>query len=329
MQSQSQTTAPEQQASRSEDGPDTVTRHNGDPIQSDVDFFAPPPPEIGNLLTAESTLKKGKKPMEAMVRWPLIVASAGAIMVAVHSLWQPNQAASAVGSLTTWDVVVYYTIVVAAGAFVGWCVHYFTRFTPVCSYTGHLGVARCTLQGSRDGPLKWNVLPFEFASTLKRGTTEKYHNGVYTGTTYRFIWRSTDNQVLLKLNGSFSAKNGAPKAHDAFWFASAAEVAWTMFAYQRVKQQYKANGYVEFVLDSSDAIRVHEDALEFVHRGTSTWIRNDEIKEMSIHAGQVRIVHKDARWFSNKGKHQFKYENLPNAKLLLHTFGVLLGRHFE
>src|SRR5688572_2875353 len=42
--------------------PDDVTAHNSEPVDRTRDFFHPPPAEIGKVLTAHSTLVRGKEP---------------------------------------------------------------------------------------------------------------------------------------------------------------------------------------------------------------------------------------------------------------------------
>src|SRR5436305_1458122 len=52
-------------------GPD-VLNHAGDPIAADADFFAPPPDEIGTVITAHSTLRRGQRPFSAPARGALM-----------------------------------------------------------------------------------------------------------------------------------------------------------------------------------------------------------------------------------------------------------------
>src|SRR5437016_8668858 len=59
-----------------------VTNHVDEPISSDRDFFAPPPPEIGQVTSAHTSLRIDKKPMSPAARRSLAVAVA-AVGVAI------------------------------------------------------------------------------------------------------------------------------------------------------------------------------------------------------------------------------------------------------
>src|SRR5262249_10240351 len=56
-----------------------LPHHAGEPLPQDVEFFAPPPPQIGGLISANSTLRRGKEPwsLAARLAWFFGVGSVG------------------------------------------------------------------------------------------------------------------------------------------------------------------------------------------------------------------------------------------------------------
>ena len=52
--------------------PESVVTHAGMPIPEEMDFFASPPPEIGEIQTAFSTLKTTKRPLSPFARAAII-----------------------------------------------------------------------------------------------------------------------------------------------------------------------------------------------------------------------------------------------------------------
>ncbi len=57
--------------------PAGVTAHDGTPIPDDVDFFAEPPPEIGPVASAYSTLKVGRGADRRWIRAAIVLVLAG------------------------------------------------------------------------------------------------------------------------------------------------------------------------------------------------------------------------------------------------------------
>jgi len=53
-----------------------VKDFNGNPLPGDLDFFVSPPPEIGTLYSAFSTLKRGQQPMGPVARFGCAVGGA-------------------------------------------------------------------------------------------------------------------------------------------------------------------------------------------------------------------------------------------------------------
>lgn len=69
---------------------ENVVRHVGSPIIPDMEFFAPPPPEIGEILSADSSLSRSKQATQAQERIKncMFWAAGGAVGAALLHFWQ-------------------------------------------------------------------------------------------------------------------------------------------------------------------------------------------------------------------------------------------------
>ena len=54
-----------------------------------------------------------------------------------------------------------------------------------------------------------------------------------------------------------------------------------------------------------------------------------DIKTLTVHDGTFEIETHDARWFSRKGRFQFEYGSMGNARLFLHALEHLAGYVFN
>src|SRR5690348_15621781 len=130
-------------------GPDVV-QHNGEPIAPESDFFAPPPKEIGEVLTASTTLKTSKHPTNMISRIALsgFLGSAGSALLYF------------LGVEETFLQVLAFLVL----APIGW---WLTGFKHTVRYVGKEGIARLVCRGRRDRIVKEEVFRFADASELR------------------------------------------------------------------------------------------------------------------------------------------------------------------
>src|SRR5262245_35614023 len=71
-----------------EGAPAEITNHDGGPLPQGLDMFVPAPREIGPVMSAYSTLQRGKKPIstEAKVAWMLMLPGFGVLIGALVAL---------------------------------------------------------------------------------------------------------------------------------------------------------------------------------------------------------------------------------------------------
>ena len=299
--------------------PEGIPGHAGTPIPSDLDFFEPPPEEIGEIVSAWSSLSTDKEPMGPTLRWILAFVIGvggwlgGTLLFRMFDV-RDDFAANALGGLIG---VIGLLVVLAV-----------TRFKHTCSYVGTKGVLTATLKGGRFRTPSIQQFLFDEAEKLFTSQTRHYYNGVYTGTSYDYRWADVGNRTQFQLKGTYQAKDGNPKPKDPFHLAMSAEMAWSQYLLDGMQEELEREGCVEFPVNKSDLVRVGPGFLEFVLKGAPTRVEAADIKELSISDGTFNIKTHDAKWFGSKGKYRFNYGRMGNAKLFVFSLERLLGVRF-
>jgi hypothetical protein len=301
------------------DGPpwaptDTVTDHLGRELRSDRDFFMAPPPEIGEVITAFSSLTHDHKPNRATDFVAcLVVAAAGfaGFMHLSNKLLPAN------------EVVSY--CVGAAGAvlafFLGRAV-FNPRAIQLCSYVGSRGVARFLCRTNRGRITEANVFLFQNAVELRTSTTEVYVNGIYQETVYRFDWFDVDGNVCFQIcgkhTGYFLGDHIFKEA--PYQWALSAEKAWTLQYSERLREQAALTNSLRFNLLDGAWLAVEPGFLE-VHLvdGTAVRCSPEDIETLSLSAGiyTLRLLGSRKSIFSSSGIHTFSHESIANGMLFL------------
>ena len=179
-----------------------LLRHSGDPIDPRSDFFAEPPAEIGELVSAETSLREGQKPWRLPTRLAMIgLIGWGGYMVT-------DYLARGAGP---WDQGTYMSLGLLATFVVMVVAWFLTRFSQTCSYVGKLGIARFRCVGSRSRARLKSLFLFEDAADLRTSQTRHYTNGIYTGTAYAFNWTNDAGKKVFKLTGNYRGENKPPR----------------------------------------------------------------------------------------------------------------------
>lgn len=301
--------------------PDGLMTHADMPIAADMDFFISPPEEVGEVLSAFSTLSRKKEPMGATTR--LIIG-----MVVAFVCW-----------LGLWLIISMSNpldggmghVVGGIVGLIGFAITYaFTGFKHTCTFVGKKGIARYTIKGSREADPTEELLEFDQATDLFTGQTRHYTNGVYSGTHYNFRWDGGDGRKLLNLNGTFHSEAGNPKPTDPFHFAQSGEIAWSIYLLDQLQSELEKHESVEFKVNRSDAVRVGIGFMEFCFGGKEQRVEGEDLKHISIAGGTFSFKTADAGgWFSSKGKFSFSYANMANARCFLLVLNNLLGVSFD
>jgi len=294
--------------------PAGMLTHADVPIAPELDFFAPPPPEIGEVLNAFSSLKRGRRPLSAAAKGAILFLP-GIVTLAALSYTK------AVDDI--WQVVIFIVLFV-----IGW---FFTRFAHTCTYVGKDGVARIRCKRDRENITQQEVFRFRDATELRTSQTRHYHNGAYTGTGYDFAWTDDQDRRVFRCNGTYRGEKKPPKPTDAFHFAEAAEVAWSIHLLDRAQEQLEQAGAIVFRLGGTDWVAVGPGFLELNLKGERRRCESAEIGGFSINGGTFKLKRTDAQegWFRSTGVFQFPYATMANARVFLLAIDRLLGHRFS
>lgn len=297
--------------------PAGVTAHDGTPLDADRDFFQPPPPEIGPVISAYSTLTVGKNPVPLFLRLLLVGACAVGCYALIWWVNQPGHRSDA-RFFVPIAAVVGFLIAVPIVLIV-------TGFKHTLSYVGKNGFSKHTLKGRRGKKTKDEMLLFADAAELRSGETRQYYNGVYTGTYYDYTWTNREGKRVYRAKASYRSQKGTPKTKDPYHIVSAGERAWTAHLLEGAEAELKEKGYLQFGLTKGDWVRVGPGYFEFCRGGEVARCDAAEIKTLQLAGGYFNIQHANAKWFSREGKYGFDYKKLANAKLFLVAVDRLIG----
>ena len=290
----------------------------GPPLPADIDFFVPPPEEIGPLRSAYSTLRQGKEPTSFGARL-FITVLVGSLLGLVGSL-----------TMSFFDIrnpfwkIALPSLLAVLGAVI---VMMSTRFRHTCSYVGQEGVARYVCSGKRDKVTVNELFLFRTATDLRTRTTIRYYNGAYQGTDYAFTWADISGQQRYQIKGSHNSEAGNPAAKDPYQFGRAAEIAWTLYLLPGAYELIGMGGVVLFTIKGGDWIKLGKGVMTLSTAGSSVEWPVEEIRDCSIKQGIVRIRRKDAKegWFSAVGVYKISFNHLANAQLFFHMLDKVVG----
>jgi hypothetical protein len=303
-----------------------VTGHAGQLLESNLVFYIPPPPEIGYIRNAYSTLEAGKPTTQwqwghvlgLLFGGVFLAFGAALITRSIFSLISP-ELGLLVGIGT---VVVVMWLMLRDGLII-----------PVeCSYVGEKGVARFI----------WNKIPqpvngtgvflFQEAQDLQTEQTRHYRNRIYQNTTYSFDWYNNAQRVFV-ISGFHYSQDSQPPVQDKYHFALAAEQAWSAFALERARSSLANSGTVSFRLGGNNELIVGSGFLEIVQNRQTARVSTEEIGRVTILQGVVTVRRKDAKTgffgIGSSGIFNFNYKDIANAKLFIILFDALVGVDFN
>lgn len=294
--------------------------HAGYPLKPDLKFFVDPPTEIGTLLSADSTLLQGQVPMTNAVRWVMSVlfgVVVGAIAGAGVSVYARGL-----------NDNVYLTMALTTPAVIGLsyaCI----RFSHRCTFVGTDGVATFDCSGSIDR-VSERLLRFDDAVELRVSRTRNYHTSAlgtdYLGTSYHYYWTNKRNETLFSLRGGYKSEADEPPPDNEYYLAVAAESAWTDHLSRNLDRVMGKGRSIRFGLSRNDCIRLSPTELEITIGGRKASLDARDIECVEIVNGRVSVREVGGKrgWFSNKGIHDFPYEDLGNAQFFLYAVQQVL-----
>lgn len=295
-------------------GPE-VTNHAGGPLVPDMRFAVAPPPQIGEITSADSPLRLGKTPQTLPKR--LGAALIGAAVVLAFAQY--------IGLRTSHQFLDGLLSIIAAviGGIIGWFVG---RPKLACTFVGEEGVAEMHFDPRQQKVHKEDVLPFAQAESLRVSQTRHYTNGIYTGTEYNFRFQDSVGKPLMTISGRHSSQKGQPKPYDRFWFGVATEIAWSQYMLPRLLHRLGQGEPVRFALNGQDYVSIDRENIE-LHLGKKHEVLPfRDFAGVTVHQGTVTVARRDAKsgilGIGRSGYFSFPYANLSNGRLFL----VLMNR---
>jgi hypothetical protein len=196
-----------------------VPDHSGFKRPPDSELFAPPPPEIGQVLSAGSTLRINQ--VALLFRNRVVLALVGGFVLFFALAWSfragtPDQRNGA---------LMLGTVLGAGFAFLLWIS---TRFSHECNYVGREGIAQIFLNEARENMPVVKSLRFADATELQTDVVRHHQGkGSYSGTSYSYVWMDDAGNPVYTLKGTYRAGKGKmPARGNSFHFAVAAQAAW-------------------------------------------------------------------------------------------------------
>jgi hypothetical protein len=292
------------------------TSHTGSPIPRTMDFFIPPPVEIGKIISAHSNVNLNKPHPSPILNCIAIgIIALFAAMLGDLLILKTNGNNPTIATGRVLFSILFGGIAIWQG---------FTRLVvfPLCSYVGDKGIAEFRQMSDSIQKIKPKIVLFKNVDSLFTQMTRSYYNGIYTGTSYEYKWL-IDERVMRAFSGYFYNWQNVPNSKHHWHFINSGELSWTEYLWGKSQQEYERKGYVEFRMskNSGSKFQVVRVGLGWVEFGSqkegNTRIKLSDMKKMSLADGAFSFVHKDAKWLSSQGKFYFNYASISNAKLFL------------
>ncbi len=302
---------------------DSVTLHSGDPLPENRTYLAGPVIEIGKVLSAHSNMH-GDKGAEAQTA-KRIGSAIGGFFLGAIAVW-------AIGAkIRLWYLNDAPPIALVIGAVIGAIIGYIASKPKYeTSYVGEDGIASYKY-GGRDSTIgKSDVFLFSRGDVLQTQQTQNYHNGVYTGTSYSFVWNNAAGKPEHTIQGAFQHKEGNPPTEDAYWYGVAAENAWSRAKLPLLRQKLANGETVFFPVKGKGAVGVSKQGLTIQIGGKQEAVPLDAIGNLGIDKGEVTISRVGAKkgflGIGADGVYKFPYGGLGNARLFLGLLAEVSGQ---
>ena len=200
------------------------------------------------------------------------------------------------------------------------------RFNHSCTYVGAKGVAWYQCTGGRARLTRTDLFLFKNAADLRTGQVRHYFNGIYNGTNYFYTWSNEKGKTIYTLAGRFRSEAGTPKVTDPFYFALAAEAAWSQYLLKNIDRLTDDDNLIFFALTRGNYVQLGK-GLFILKLGKNTMeLEADHIESITMNNGIVYVKEAGGKqgWFSNTGIHQFAYKDLGNAQFFIFAVEKLL-----
>jgi hypothetical protein len=293
--------------------PASLKLHSGRPLDSKLIFFASPPPEIGEVLSGYSSLKKNQSIFSKLATIPSDVWQ-GALLFGVVAGFVPGLLIKLIPGA---NLIALIVGLVCGFGVLGFFVK--AAMMPRCSYVGKKGVAQFINDAVPDTFL------FENATELRTEETLKYKNNVYQGTSYTYTWTPKEGKPFAIL-GMYVSEQKIPDDKNDYTLALSAEKAWTAFTFERAKKELEEKGSITFRANNADTLTLTDGVLEIYRGGETARLTREDMPMITLEKGVVTVSSKDTSYnfFGSTGAYKFNYHDIANASLFLVLFDSLV-----
>ncbi|BAY80768.1 hypothetical protein NIES267_02330 [Calothrix parasitica NIES-267] len=308
-----------------------IKTHKGNSIPPNLVFFTPPPREIVNLRSAASTLETGKPGLQMKgidvfnkIFSAVFLSWAGGMLVFVVVILLDGFLDLQLMDYALIAVSIVAVIILFLSLRGEW------KLPTYCNYVGDNGIANYAYGKEANSKNGIGLFLFHQAEELRVNKIQQYVNRAYQYTTYIFEWRNTNNEIVFHVGGLHRSREDNPPPLDRYYFALAAEKAWSLFKFEQVKQELEQNGKLKFRLQKDDAITVTKDYIELFQKGNSIRFNSEEISKIDISRGVIQIIPKEVRpsflGFNHDGILRIPYKDMANARIFILVFDMLINQ---
>jgi hypothetical protein len=303
-----------------------LVTHAGLPVSEDDVFFVQPPPQIGRLLSAHTSLNLANPPTPlrkkltiSLLVYAFLIAVASSLVLAFPSPYR-SISSQLLGGWACVSVVSFFLF--------SFPLLFWGRKLE-CTFVGTHGVASAERKGSSQIVQSKKWLEFRQAAYLLGGQQTNYWNGVYVGTMYHYAWVDSKGEILFVIEGTFKAKDGQPEPGNPIYFALAAEDAWTRHLHLRIAQRKQETGKddLRFRLGKSGELRLTRTGVVIRRDGIEHELRRGEIGRITVGTDNLTFEEVGAKqgWFRKEGFHSFPFSMLANGRFFLEVVEEYLG----
>ena len=282
-------------------------RHRGDPPREDTTLCAEPPTGVGEVLSADGRTRN-QRVCPLSLR---LLAASVAPATCVAAIWwylrweSPNDDNLPLALLVG-------LIFGSPLAILAWRA---TATFPFVTYVGTEGVARICVSSSGE-EVRTELFSFANAEYLYLDVRKRKVKNIPTGHQFEFRWEDSMGDVAFRLRG-IAQRVHAGRPESPWWFARAAEKAWTAFLLKRQSEQADDQGGLQFSTRRG-WIRVSDGHLEWSKDGAQTErYPSAELCPLVIQDGCLAIRSREAGLLSSRGRLSVKIKKLANFEMFL------------
>jgi hypothetical protein len=295
--------------------------HTGAALEDDREFSEQAPSEIGKVLSAFSTMRRGDSPkfvktsitMAQILCLPLILGSV--------LLWAFGQRLGDDALFAFFGLMIFGGSAAIYGLI--------QRRPHECSYVGERGLARFSSRPPRSDRARQFTHgghAFERFRVLYVQKTIGDHSGAYTGTVVNFLWRDGDGKLVFRSDANYFSLKDTPNRDNALHFGRAAEKAWTDWVLVKHRTEYETSGKTGFPLEFGGGIFVSRHGITVRQGKTETELSRDEVKSISVDNGRISFHREiDSRGLLGKTPFSVPYATVGNAQAFLRLASEVLN----